>query len=426
MLAPAAFWGGAVPSAAQTAGMEPSRAYDAATPSAIESAGLGFMMASHSRGLRSGGLMGYSTFFTGYDPSRGHGTGRMLSLGRLGAQGVSVAARGLMHTPLGNVDRAANVLRPLTMAHKYGVGGAMHAIAQGPSPIPDPTPEALKAGSTGSMRHGGRTAGSSTSAASSRSFMGAARESRTNVPFSMRTGGTGAGARKYGAPSGRPSPYSQGPGVPASSRKYDAPAGARSPYYKGGSGAGASARKYNRPTGTTSFSDAAASARRSAREGAEEVAEAAGKTSWGEWIIGAFGREGYNKGGTSAAFREVTEEIGDSAWRFPAAADDTAGALLAGGPAGRAMGAAFRIGVGYEAVRLGVDAATYAVGEAYESMVETTSAIRSRIGSDRSMSPAYYNRGAATERQRARRELNIRSLNPRTQLMGNEAAMAHG
>jgi hypothetical protein len=147
---------------------------------------------------------------------------------------------------------------------------------------------------------------------------------------------------------------------------------------------------------------------------------------WFKWLVGVLGGEGFTRGGTKASFDVAEETIDGETQLFRSPTSNSQGARILGGPAGRALGAAARIGVGYEIARLGFDAATYAAGEAYESMVETTSAIRRRVGSDDSMSPAYYNRAAATERQRARQELNIRSLNPRTQLQGNEAAMAHG
>lgn len=434
MLAPAAFWGGAVPSAAQTAGMEPSRAYDAATPGAIESAGLGFMMNSHRKGLQSGGMVGYSTFFTGYDPSRGHGTGRMLSLGRLAAGGVSVASQGLLQTPLGNYDAAAKVLEPLTMTHKYGLGGAMHAIAQGPiSSGGGGSSSLMLPGRGGPTLVGGSGGGSSVKFAfaghpldpNARSsainhqpgrpagMSGAPTGTRgVNVSDAEVVGyrDTGLGTRYSGVSVTQSGPSTLNPtggrGVRPGNplRTTPGPAGLRG----GPAGLDEKAIRNAKVVGVSGAAD-----------------DAASRASWGKWITGLLGGEGYKKGGTQAAFREATETIGERTWGFAAAADDTAG-MAFGGVAGRALGAAFKLGVGYEAARIAVDATTYVAGEAYESMVETTTTLRRRLGSDQSMSPAYYNRAAATERQRARRELNSRSLNPRTQLRGNEAYMAHG
>jgi hypothetical protein len=377
MLAPAAFWGGAVPSAAQTAGMETGRAYDAATPSAIESIGIGLLMNRHTRGLQSGGMVGYSTFFTGYDAER-HGFGRKISLGRLGAQAVSASARGLMHTPLANSERAASVLRPLTMAHKYGVGGALSSVQ-----LTDELAESA--------------AESADVAGRSRSF------------FARH----GASPMTPGAEDIAPSPN----------------ATAMGPDFDDAERIKASLRR----------GDVVAS--RSAQEVGEEAAEIGSRSAYAsamrgqmdsktgrmfKWLVGVLGGEGFNRAGTRASYEVAEETIDGTTQLFRRAGGSTAGAVALGGTAGRALGAAFRIGAGYEIARLAVDAGTYAAGEAYESMVETTSAIRERVGSDQSMSPAYYNRGAATERQRARRSLNLRSLNPRTQLMGNEASMAHG
>lgn len=378
MLAPAAFWGGAVPSAAQTAGMETGRAYDAATPSAIESIGIGLLMNRHTRGLQSGGMVGYSTFFTGYDADR-HGLGRKISLGRLGAQAVSASARGLMHTPLANSDRAASVLRPLTMAHKYGVGGAVDAAMRGPIGSDDVLQPKAKV----SLGAAGGVGGKS-------------------MPASPDVG-----PNRTVAPSHLRDFVGDEFDVPRSNRSRAASPKARVPY-----------RSLD-PSDVDDVVGVGRSASAAADVG-EDVSDV-----W-RYTVGWLGGEGFTAGGTRASARETVERIDGSAFRFFAAESGSQGARVLGGPAGRALGAAFRIGAGYEIARLAVDAGTYAAGEAYESMVETTSAIRERVGSDQSMSPAYYNRGAATERQRARRSLNLRSLNPRTQLMGNEASMAHG
>jgi len=339
--------------------------YDMATPSLTTSAMISFMEPKHRHGLRSGGLVGYSTFFTGYDPSRGHSFARQVSLGRMGAKGVEMAAKGLMATPLGSSE-AARYIAPFARAGKYGIAGAVDAAVRGPGA--DLGEEAVETAA------------------------GAVNPQQLSMGFGQSaTPDAGEQLSMFGDG-----------GKPKSKKTVVGP-------YS------------DWPRGSQSVDDVV-----------EEGAEAATKTTSSsagqrirKWLYGVFGGTGFKEGGTKAAFRETSEEIAGMSFKMAAPEAGTGGALAASGSLGKWAGRALRGAGWFEVARMGVQAGSYAVNSAYESMVETTARLQQRVGHQQQMSPAYYNRAAATERQRAARELNESVLNPRTQLKGNEAAFYH-
>ena len=141
-------------------------------------------------------------------------------------------------------------------------------------------------------------------------------------------------------------------------------------------------------------------------------------------LTGILGGLGYGPDGGERGSL-TTRTIGDRRYGFFDAAGDSGGANVMKGTAGRVLGKGIRMLGAFEVASLAVDAGTYALGEGYEAMVETTERLQRRVGADHSMSGGYYNRAASTERQRAVQSLNRNQLNPRTQIQGNEAYYAH-
>lgn len=149
-----------------------------------------------------------------------------------------------------------------------------------------------------------------------------------------------------------------------------------------------------------------------------------------------FSGEGYDQRGR--AFMHFVEDQGMAVPRPGAASPEQKGVIRNTTGRGRksqgmiARGRAGLIGGGVRglfllgAAELGLSAATNYAGRAYGSMVRTADSINERTGGGADyMSGAYFGRAAATERQRAVATMNENVLNPRTQLMGNEAFFAH-
>jgi hypothetical protein len=141
-------------------------------------------------------------------------------------------------------------------------------------------------------------------------------------------------------------------------------------------------------------------------------------------LTGVLGGLGYDDQGRSVGNLTREKFASGRVFGMESAAKGSGGAQF-GGAAGRVLGKGVRFLGAFEIARLGVDAATYAMGEGYEAMVKTTERLQRRVGADHSMSGGYYNRAAATERQRAVQTLNSNRLNPRTQIRGNEAYYSH-
>ncbi len=409
MIGPAATYGAAVPAASQAAGVDPRQTYDAITPSLAESATLGAMTASHTQGLRSGGLVGYSTFFTGYDPDR-DGTARRLSMGRGAAQAVSASARALMHTGLQNTA-AGKYIEPFTMAHRYGVGGAMDAAMRGP----------MGSASSGGITTMGRSAGKTGTQTAGLGAFG------KNPTLTATQKGVG-GVPTSGGPAGtvntrtvtRPAPEYEN--IPTSGGPVRQRTGRNVNPLRGVSADEATLHATSN-TGTKSRSAMVRSA--SADDLVfEAIDDPKDKGFIRKALTGILGGMGYDDEGRAVG--NLTREQFDSGRVFgmESAAKGSGGAQF-GGAAGRVLGKGVRFLGAFEIARLGVDAATYAMGEGYEAMVKTTERLQRRVGADHSMSGGYYNRAAATERQRAVQTLNSNRLNPRTQIRGNEAYYNH-
>jgi hypothetical protein len=350
--------------------MSPSESYDAATPSLPESAALGLMHKDiHKKGLQSGGLLGYQTFFSGYNPERGDGAARRLSIGRLAGQGVSMAARGLKQAGLAGTA-AEEFLDRASMFHKHGLGAFV-----------DPSEEIRS---------------------------GAGRQARQNM----------LGKAKFLSQNGS-AEYST-PGKNPGRRR------AALEFAEGGFGTGSiksGPKLQPAPDVDPSDVNISGSAAREIREKGRKAAfKAAADDSWLYKIMGALGARGYSDDGTKAAVEGVEETVDGKDYRMVAAAGDK-GPNLISGRLGSYAGKALRMYGYYEVAKMAVDATTYAAGQAYESMVSSTEEMMRRVGRSETMSRGYYNRAAATERQRAVQELNDSTLNPRTQLMGNEATM---
>lgn len=107
-------------------------------------------------------------------------------------------------------------------------------------------------------------------------------------------------------------------------------------------------------------------------------------------------------------------------------ATTTGSKVIKPGTAGALAGAALK-GLSVLAVAsVAAQAVTYGAGVAYDRLAATVSRVQGRLSpSPEEFLRGYMNDVAVTERQRAMMELNTSLLNPRTQLMGNEAYLLH-
>lgn len=101
------------------------------------------------------------------------------------------------------------------------------------------------------------------------------------------------------------------------------------------------------------------------------------------------------------------------------------GELLIKGRMGMAIGIASRLSMAAAIGQIVIAGASHAIGAAYGGLVQANRALSDRVGTSSQLSAGYFNQATATERQRAVMELNQNILNPRTQLMGNEASFSH-
>lgn len=359
-------WGAGVPAAGQQLGLSPSESYDAATPSLPEAAALGAMEPGlHKKGLQSGGLLGYKTFFSGYNPERGDGQARRLSIGRLAGKSVSMAARGLKQAGLAGTG-AEDFLNRATLFEKHGLGAFV-----------DPSEE-LVSGAGREARRG---------------MIGKSRYLAQHSGVTYSTAGRNPGRRR-----------------------------AAQELAAGGYGTGniKSGPKLQPSPGLDDVNDVKVAGSAVRKKGRNAAFKAAANDSWLYKIMGALGGKTHNAAGTEVVGEVVEETVDGSTVRAVAGMGEEGGNLISG-RLGSYAGQAFRMAGYYEVAKMAVDATTYAAGQAYESMVSSTEQMMQRVGRSETMSNAYYNRAASTERQRAVRELNDSMLNPRTQLMGNEA-----
>ena len=284
-------------------------AASAGLPGPISSLYYGAMLPGtrHKAGLQSGGMLGYSTFFTGY--REGMGAGRRMSVGRLAAKGVEMAGHVIGGQQWAQSERIGGIAARMQVFGKYGVG----AFAQAAAPM--------------------------ISAADITSI-----SKMTDIPMGSRP----------------PTPL-----MP-------------------------------KPNG------------------------AAANNSVVKKLMGFLGGTGYTDQGDEAfgAIKNIVQN-GRNISVLEASAGSV-GATALKGTMGKLLGASVKAG-GY--LQLAVMAANVAgrqLGAAYATAARVGDAVKR--SSDPRMSAAYMSGAANSERQRAMFELNSSVLNPRTQMMGNEAS----
>jgi hypothetical protein len=325
------------------------------TPSVPESFMFGAMASRHKGGFVSGGMIGYSTFFTGFNPEAGYGgTMRSISAGRAAAGALSLAARGMRAATTEGSD-AYHFFNRFAGMHKYGLQGALMYQSEADfNKRMKPTLDKLK------TRH--RRAAISTLNTTIQSVKVASPSISTAAPLTP---------------------------------------------------------KVSSLVGVLDAADAKAAA--TTHKGADRLI---GKHMKGPRNLlkglSVFTGRGFD--GKNVKGKWILDETG--ARRFVSDSGSKAAAL--GGAGGQMAGRLIRMG-GW--LQLGSMAATAAVdfaGDTYASMVRHTRHMQDKYNVHGNvLSPAYMSQAAVTERQRAQMELNTSILNPRTQMMGNEAGMYH-
>lgn len=336
----------------------------------------GIAAGNHKHKLGSKGLLGFTTLFTGYDPQHGlGGLGRQMSVGRLALAGVELGAQGLLKTGMLDGHRFENRVRLATQAQRYGLSGIIGARGIDFTPMG--------------------------------SIQGAADKASLDVQRSQY--------KKYANDEGN-----------LSERR----------------------KQQTKKRMTAAAEVAAKPARRQRGSEYRKASVISSDNKVRGWrFFGMFSGEGYDEyGNTNARFvraagtNMVVPRPGRQApdvmrTNSLSAGDLKGGTLQRVGQKSQGMiarGRAGLIGGGIRglfllgAAELGLSAATNYAGRAYGSMVRTADSINERTGGGADyMSGAYFGRAAATERQRAVATMNENVLNPRTQLMGNEAFFAH-
>lgn len=310
---------------------------DMATPGIMESAMYGMAMHSPIRtgGLASGGLVGYSTFFSGFDPATDSSTFRRFSIGRAAGEVVSLAARGLRGLGLDTefVQRA-------TQFNKYGMGAFI-----------DPKTELIT---------------------SPNKF--------------------GAAVTKEGAKFPKSQSYRVGPS------RFESAAEAKA--------------KLSQAKPKAVFSGKPGFAKGGAESGLYK-------------LMSTLSGRGYKMGeeGAEVAVEVVEETVGGNKLAMTKASG-TVGKVFTGAGA-TALSVAARGVAAYEVLSIAKDAATYAIGQGYKSMVDSATQLQQRMGMENYMSGGYFNRAATSERQRVMQTMNRNRLAPRDQIFGNEAFYGH-
>lgn len=330
-LAPIGLWTGGMAAASNATGHD---VRSLMLPSLPESMAGAIMFGSHKYGLRSAGLIGYSTLFTGYNPAAGAGRLRALSIGRAALKTGEWTARGLVHYGIGTT-----ALKPWLELGKYGLGGVLGSVSKAEY-------DKVFEEATGQIRKSRRLA-----------------------------------AERYVKRSGAN------------------PFGFRLPEVD---------EAISRLSGVPAERAERLTAARLSRTTSGKIYRA---------LTGWMGGKGFNARGALQTAYEFSETTGKY-HPVPLAAS---GGNVARGTLGRMAGRLVKGGMWLTAASLAVDAAVSVAGSAFESTVRTMQTIRDRTGTLHAMSPGYYTQAAVTERQRAVMELNNSVLNPRNQLMGNEA-----
>lgn len=330
MIAPLTVWG---PGAAMASNATGVNMYGAALPSLPESMMLSALMSRHKAGLTSGGMVGYSTFFTGYDPSQ-HGMLRSLSIGRLAGQGVSAMARGLVSAGIGTTAFQDNVLKPLQYTHKYGLSGVLSSVS---------TKEY--------------------DAVYKEYVRAKVNRELPNLRFLNKKQGLGMSTKQLRKEAQR-----------------------RGQIY------------------AAAQTNVALQGKFAARH---------------KWLAGILGGIGFDELGHAQ-----TKWVEEGGRRFMVSQAGSTGAVMTG-RLGKFLGAGAKLSSGLMLASMAATATVDIIGAGYESLVRTNARLQERVGTKHTMSAAYFNRAAATERQRAMMTLNTNQLNPRNQLMGNEASFMH-
>lgn len=394
----------------------PSETFGAVAPDPVTSAGIGMVTASHQKGLQSGGMFGYSTFFTGYRPEDHH-AGRRLSIGRAAAETVSLAAEGLRRTPLSGIDAVDEGLKRASKLSEYGMGVFGNIQSTGLQQFYG-DPQGQGVGVVDEYAQQGR---------GGRSVKGSHRAASIFTTESRPQSGSSTPEPAPGAENPVDS-YRQQAGQPSTPRP---PAGGAP--VRSADDVISEAAEQNADDTVDMIQNAEVTGTRGAsRVGTAGSPDARMPTGSSKnstlgrafrFLVGGLGGAGYNADGSTAVRQVYDETLGGM---VTVAEGGSEGATFMKSSAGRMIGSAFKFAGYAEAAQLAGQGISYAAGKGYESLVEATTRLQRRTGgAGEQMSTAYYNRAASTERQRAVQSMNSNKLNPRNQIMGNEAYFMH-
>jgi hypothetical protein len=354
--------------------MEAAGASSILTPGLSDSFLIGLLGQKHEHGLQSGGLFGYSTVFTGVGPGASRYQRYSLGLGALKA--VSLGARGLQLTGLGEGPKMGRFLSVLADLPETGIAGAVGSYMMVPPSALTATQDLLKDATGASRRALTITHGSSTF---------------------IRFDGEAAWRQRV---------QGQLMDIDPSHSDYDfvqKTLSSKSTHFDEMSrevGARIKAHNLGREIGF-----------------ADDAARQLGQNKWVRFFGGWLG----GKDVAAADGLSVTMRGGRPVVRINAA---KSGYTILSGRKGQVLGRALK-GVGWlEAAGLAADALSYVAGEAYGALSRVTGRMAA-AHNPHTMSAGYFNQAAASSRARAVSELNSSLLNPRTQLMGNEAYFYH-
>lgn len=349
----------------------------AVMPGPVNSFVLGMLGVKQTNGLRSGGMFGYSTFFTGAGPNAS--LARRASLGRMGLAGVSATSRAVRD--LTNVrpgSYAARVFDALGNIQHGGLAGLAGELSmEGQDPI-------------------GRTRASVRKIRGRRALTVSSDQGQLFVRHADESGWR---VRK-GKRLVRLTDESK---LPWSVRAYQQRSlGRNAADAMGFDGAARGINKradaYNRYRTRTAGTAAAQSLKKN-----KVVRGLAG-------ILGGIDLD------ADDAIRVSGGRVGFNTAKR--------GYKVLGGTVGKALGGAFRGAAALTVLEMAGQAATFTATSAYRGLARVTERMQDRFNPS-TMSAGYFNRAAATERSRAVQELNTSVLNPRSQLMSNEAYFYH-
>lgn len=363
LAAPIAVWGGAAAASNGTNG----GAFSALAPSLPEAAMFGILGGKHNHGMGSAGLVGYSTFFTGYNPQQGHGGFmRAASLGRAASGMLSTIAQQSQKLMTHGSD-AWHMANRIGIMHEYGLQGALTYVKD--SDYRDTVQTAY------------------------RRQKGQWDEIRAVTKNQWRDLGIEVGeAAKAGGPIS--------PTLKDRFNEVDA--------------------RWQKMSGETWDK----STRRAALGTARTEADATFASRFYKRLRGASMGSGEGFDETGQLLRGGMRSTGRGGHVWVAEAGSKSAQI--GGAIGRNAGRLLKVGMALELASFALTKATDFAGDAYASAVNMTRKMQDTYGMNGNvLSPAYMSQAAVTERQRAQLELNSSVLNPRTQMMGNEAQMYH-